>query len=214
LNDSKTIRSPLPPDETMAEAIAALGVAVSIIQFIDFGSKMLVRLDEFHSYAGRTGRHLKSFWGLQTDLQVLLDALRQTQYSIEAGCLSATTHSALCPAIRTCRAQIEALDLIFAKSLPRPGDSWTRRTRRAIASLRQDSQVAEIRDQLNSSIQALTLHHVTTIVSSLFASQTRLQHPLFLPSSEFTLRLEHRYTPRLYLGEPVVLQQQVLELCE
>jgi hypothetical protein len=197
----------------MAEAIAALGVAVSIIQLIDFGSKMLVRLDEFHSYADRTRRDSKSFWGLQTDLRVLLDALRQTQYSIEAGCLSDTTHSALCPAVRTCRAQIEALDLIFAKSLPRPGDSWTKRTRRAIASLRQDNQVAEIRAQLNSSVQALTLHHVTTVVSSLFASQPRLQYRLFLPSSNSRLRLEYRDTPQLYLGEPV-RHERVLELCE
>ena len=134
---------------------------------------MFVRLNEFQT----RGRGPKTFRGLQTDLAVLIDALRSTQSAIKTGRLSEATRSALCPAIHSCRDQIGALDALVAKYLPRPGDSWVTRSMKAMASLRQDGQVAEMCAQLNLSVQALTLHHVSTVVSSLLRPQQAIVIP-------------------------------------
>ncbi|KAK4448937.1 hypothetical protein QBC34DRAFT_101008 [Podospora aff. communis PSN243] len=124
----------------MAEALAAIGLASSLVQLITFSSKLLTRLTESPSSIP------KSLHRLQSDLLVLLDALHATQSVVDAG----YTSHALYPAVHNCRVQIETLNLIIVKLLPRPGDSWAARSKRVIASLRQDAQVAEIRARMGS----------------------------------------------------------------
>lgn len=140
----------------MAEALVAAGAVANIVQLVDFGSKVLLRLNEFLSNPGRVP---KTFRHLQTELRVLLDTLKHTQTAIETGFVPDGTREALRPAIDGCRTQIETLDAILAKTLPIPGDSWRKRSTKAILSLYQDGKVKEIRAELYRSIQALTYYH-------------------------------------------------------
>ncbi|KAF2476779.1 TPR-like protein [Lindgomyces ingoldianus] len=139
----------------MAEAIAVVGIVANIVQLIDFGSRLLKRLGEYQSELGdipEAFRHIKS------ELPVLLDALRQTKAAIDTGYMQAESQKALLPAIEGCRVQIKALDDVIAKALPTSGDSWARRGRKALGSLRYDAKVERITSVVRGYIQTLTYH--------------------------------------------------------
>jgi hypothetical protein len=140
----------------MAEALVTVGVVSSIVQIIDFSSKILHRLGEFQSSLGdipETFRHIKA------ELPVLQDTLQQTKEAIDAGFIRDEAGRALLPAIEGCREQIALLDAVLVKILPAQGDSWGRRGRKAILSLTQDAKVESITKILRGYIGTLTLHY-------------------------------------------------------
>ena len=145
----------------MAEALAAVGVAASIISVVDFGAKVLTRLDEYQSKVGdvpETFRHIK------TELPVLLDALRKTKDAIGS---NQADDDALRSAIEECGKQIESLSEVVNKVLPASGDSWARKSGKALVSLRYDGKVKKITDTVGRYIQTLTFH---AAASSRFSS--------------------------------------------
>src|SRR5271170_3700626 len=141
----------------MAEALAVVGIIANIAQLVDFGSKILHRLSEFQSSVEDVP---ESFRHIKAELPVLLDTLQQTKEAIEAGSVRDETKKALLPAIEGCRIQIKSLDDVLLKVLPAPGDSWTKRSRKAIwVSLRYESKVEKITATVWKYIQTLTYYH-------------------------------------------------------
>jgi len=151
----------------MAEAVAVVGIVASIVQLVDFGSRVLLRLNEFQS---RVGEIPKTFQHIKAELPVLLDTLKQTKTAIQAGSIRDETKKALLPAIDGCRTQVESLDTVIEKVLPLSGDSWTKKSRKAVSSLRQDAKIKKIRTDLQGYIQTLTYYHAaasSTLQSSI-----------------------------------------------
>jgi hypothetical protein len=144
----------------MAEALAVVGIVANVIQLVDFGSRVLKRLEEYQS---KLGDIPEAFRYIKTELPVLLDALQQTKEKIDAGCMQDKSKKALLPAIAGCAVQIKALDDIIAKALPVLGDSWTRRSRKALGSLRYDSKVEKITTVVRGYIQTLTYHAAASL---------------------------------------------------
>ena len=140
----------------MAEVIAAVGVAASIVQLVDFGTKILRRLNEFHSNLDEIP---KSFQQINTQLPLLLDTLKGTQHAIGAGVIRNDTEKALLSVINGCRVQIESLDAIIDKLLPLSSDSWAKRSKKALSSLNQESNVNKITSALGNHVQTLTFYH-------------------------------------------------------
>ena len=60
----------------MAEAVAAISLTASIIQLVDFGSKVVHRLHEFQSNINEVP---KVFRDIATRLPLLIDTLEQTK---------------------------------------------------------------------------------------------------------------------------------------
>jgi hypothetical protein len=140
----------------MAEALAVVSVVASIVQLVDFGSKVLLRLNEFQSSVGEIP---KTFQHIKAELPVLVDTLEQTKTAIQTGSVRDKSKEALLPAIDGCRTQIEALDIVIGKVLPLSSDSWREKSRKAVSSLRQDGKVRKIRTDLQGYIQTLTYYH-------------------------------------------------------
>src|SRR5947209_9114677 len=140
----------------MAEALAVVGVVASIVQLVEFGSKILLRLNDFQSSLGEVP---KTFQHVKAELPVLLDTLERTKNAVETGLISDETKKVLLPAIDGCGAQIESLDDVIGKTLPLPGDSWREKGRKAISSLRQESKVRKITAVLRGYLQTLTYYH-------------------------------------------------------
>jgi hypothetical protein len=140
----------------MAEALVVVGTVASIVQLVNFGSNVLLRLNEFQSSIGEIP---KSFQHIKAELPVLLDTLEKTKTAIETGSVQDETKKALLPAIDGCRTQIEVLDILIRKVLPLPHDSWRERSRKTVSSLRQDGKVKKIRTDLQGYIQTLTYYH-------------------------------------------------------
>ena len=143
----------------MAEALVVVGIVANIVQLVDFGSKILHRLTEFQSSVENVP---ESFRHIKAKLPLLLHTLQQTKEAIEAGSIRDDTKKVLLPAIEGCWEQIKSLDEVLLKTLPKSGDSWTKRSRKAIwMSLRYDSKVEKITAIVRDYIQTLTYHHAT-----------------------------------------------------
>ena len=144
----------------MAEALAVVGIIANIIQLVDFGSRVLKRLEEYQS---KQGKIPEAFRHIKVELPILLDALRQTKAAIDTGSMEDGTKKALLVAIEECKVQITSLDDIIVKALPESGDSWPRRGRKALGSLRYDAKVERITAVVRGYIQTLTYHAAASL---------------------------------------------------
>jgi hypothetical protein len=139
----------------MAEALATASAVASVIQLAEYGHRVLKRLDEYQSKLGELPevfRHIKA------ELPVLLDALKKTKATIEAGSIQDESKRALTPAVDGCQEQIKMLDEMITKVLPTQGDSWARRGRKALGSLRYDAKVEKITAVIRGYVQTMTYH--------------------------------------------------------
>jgi hypothetical protein len=136
----------------MAEALAVVGVVASIVQLVDFGAKVLHRLNDFRSSRGEIP---KVFQHVKAELPILLETLAQTKHAVEKGSMKEETKKALLLVVQGCQTQIATLDNLISTSLPQQDDSWRTKTGKAILSLRQDSKVNKITATLRTHIQGL-----------------------------------------------------------
>lgn len=180
----------------MAEALAVVGVVASIVQLVDFGSRVLLRLNEFQSSVGEIP---KTFQHIKAELPVLLDTLEQTKTAIQNGSVRDETKKALLPAIDGCRTQIGLLNIVIGKVLPLSGDSWREKSRKAVSSLRQDGKVRKIRTDLQGYIQTLTYYHAAT--SSTLQPPIQNPSPQPTPSSTVPFRRDRDFVDRDILSE-------------
>ncbi|KAI9768627.1 MAG: hypothetical protein M1840_004824 [Geoglossum simile] len=119
----------------MAEAFVAVGLAASIVTFVDVSAKVLHRLREFYSTdEGMPG----VFQDITTQLRLIADTMTR----IEEGCKDYYARWA------------------DRKDAPSPTDSTLRRARKAIASVLKEKDVAGIRGALETYKSTLTLHFV------------------------------------------------------
>jgi NACHT NTPase-like protein len=143
----------------MAEALAVVGVVSSIIGLVDFGSKVLYRLNEFQSSCGEIPETFKQ---VKKELPILLATLDHTKVAVEKGSIKEETRKALSLVVNECQTQITLLDNLITDLLPQEEDSWRKKARKAFSSLRQDSKVNKITTILRTHIQSLTNCLVTT----------------------------------------------------
>jgi hypothetical protein len=141
----------------MAEALVVAGLVSAIVQFIDFGSKIIERLDEFKSNVDNVP---KSFRDIEAGVPLLLDTLKRTKKEAEAQCYDERTLQALLPVVENCRSQVELLNDTLLKTLPNPGDGTWRRTKKAFQCVDQEKKVQQITTTIQRYVQVLILHQV------------------------------------------------------
>ena len=142
----------------MVEGVAALGLASSILQLIDFGSKVAVRLNEFKSDSQDLSGTLKI---IKTQLPLILNAVRRTQEQAQNGLVTEPTAEALQAVVKDCEQAVIKIDGILAKILPPKGaSSWQRRAF-TFKSLAYDKEIQRTTSYLDRNIGILTLHQVT-----------------------------------------------------
>jgi hypothetical protein len=101
----------------------------------------------------------KSLQQINTQLPLLLHTLQGTQDAIGAGMIKKDAEQALLPAINNYVAQIELLEAIINKLLLSRSDSWLKRSKKALLSVKEESNVEKITSALNHYIQTLTFYH-------------------------------------------------------
>ena len=119
----------------MAEALAVIGLVSAIVQFVDFGNKIVSRVSEFQSSINDVPKSLRD---TLVELPLLLDTLKRTKEQAEDGQVDKNTQKALLPIVSGCQSQVEALNDIVVKMLPRIGDSSWKRGVKAFSSVRQE----------------------------------------------------------------------------
>jgi hypothetical protein len=143
----------------MAEALAALGIVANISQLVDFGTRIIQTIIEFHSTLGDIP---ESFRHIKIHLPVLLDILRRTKSEIEDDCgpLRDETRQTILPVIEDCWCQIKALDNVLLKALPRVRDSKPMRIwKAALMVVRYKSKLERISTIIQWHLQILTCYH-------------------------------------------------------
>lgn len=139
----------------MAEAFTVIGLASSIVTFVDVSTKVLERLREFHSIAKETPG---VFRHITIQLPLLIDIMRRIERERAEGSFSANAQCALSHVVEGSLSQITMLDGLIKKILPASTDSTLRRSWKAIASVRKEKDVAVILRHLEAYKSTLTLH--------------------------------------------------------
>jgi hypothetical protein len=142
----------------MAEAVAALSLAASIIQVIDFGSKLIVRLKDFRSSIVEAP---KAFRDVLVQLSLILDTLEPTRLQVESGAVDKTTQDALLSVVQGCYVQIAELHRVLAKVMPEKADSSLQRSKKALQSVGYEKTIKEISSTLRNYVQTLKYHQAT-----------------------------------------------------
>ena len=139
----------------MAEAFTVIGLASSIVTFVDVSTKVLERLREFHSIAKETPG---VFRHITIQLPLLIDIMRRIERGCAEGSFSADTQCALSRVVEGSLSQITMLDGLIKKILPASTDSKLQRVWKAIASVPKEKDVAVILRHLEAYKSTLTLH--------------------------------------------------------
>ncbi|KAL1985679.1 hypothetical protein VTN96DRAFT_7546 [Rasamsonia emersonii] len=140
----------------MAEVLAVMGIIANIVQIVDFGERVISRLNDFHRTVNNCPR---AFRQTMTEVPLLVDTLKQTEKGIAAGTVQEDTARALFPVVEGCREQLETLDSLLKKALPKKGDSMGTRNLKALSSLIQEPKVEKLNRSIHRYIQTLTFYH-------------------------------------------------------
>ena len=136
----------------MAEVVAGLALASSIVQCLEFGAKVAERLREFES-------NLKETSNAFSDLIVLLPLLRKILDCLR--CPTNPVHGAghteeVLAVLKRSAAQLENLEQILSKALPKEDESSFGRRWKAICSLASEKKIKRIAKSLRQALETLT----------------------------------------------------------
>ncbi|MCJ1239911.1 hypothetical protein MMC14_007909 [Varicellaria rhodocarpa] len=139
------------------DPLSAIGVASSIIQFVDLGMKVATRLKEYNSATTDIPRSLQH---ISAQLPLLLSALDRMKTGVEVEKVDLDTRCILKGVVSGCKQQVEKVDKIIAKVLHVPGDSLVTKVQKVFVGLKNDEKVLAIEKNLQTYIQVLILHHL------------------------------------------------------
>lgn len=140
----------------MAEALAVVGVVASIIQLVNFSTRVVARLDQLYSDSKEVP---KAFRGVRTELPLLSNILEQLKEAIDSTSIADGSKKALVTVVTGCNEQVAQLDAILEKTLPETNDSWRTKGKKAMVSLHHDAKVENITRTLRNYIGILTFYY-------------------------------------------------------
>ena len=141
----------------MAEALAIIGLASSIITFVDAAQKVISRLKDYWE----SGRELpKAYANVSNQLAFMVQEVEEMKDEYQRGLIPTDKAVRLHDAIEACNRQTTRLNAILDDVLPAPNDSKLQRGRKALRSLRREKEVAGIQSSIESSKSTFTLYYV------------------------------------------------------
>jgi uncharacterized phage infection (PIP) family protein YhgE len=140
---------PLPLFTNMAEAIVALGVASSVISFIQFSQQIANQLRELHA-----GDVPTAFQDIRMRLPLIVNIISrigEVAYRLSPG--DKETYDTV---VESCFKQVRQLDAILQRLTIGKGDSTLRRGFKAAISIAEESRTQKIATALKDNVQLLT----------------------------------------------------------
>jgi hypothetical protein len=116
----------------MAEAIAVMAAISSIVQLIEFTSKVVARLNSIQSGVKGNPDSLSS---MKTELLVLLTTLQQVHNAIKDARMPPKCATALHPTIESYKKLIGGIDATMSKNLPSQGDGKTKALLKSVGNV-------------------------------------------------------------------------------
>lgn len=150
----------------MAEALAIIGLASAIVQFIDFGTRVLRQL---HRLNDEVSNGPQAYQDIRTRLPLMLDLVKKIRLQIEAGEVAENSQAVMLPVLRSCIAQVQQLEEIFVKALPQTADSSWSRGKKAFLGVIKESEVEKIDLVLKTNFDLL-------VHSGMYHSMSRIEN--------------------------------------
>ena len=152
---------------TMAEAIATIGAVAAIAQLIDYGVKLITRLNEFSSILG--SEYPDSFRDIRDRLSLVLKLLGCIQQQQQQQATQQRDHevqyefNTVQPLIEsTSKDVVEVLELVEKNVKLAQGGSRLKKGIGAIGSLSSDKRVKKLDERLQSDIRTLSFYQSVT----------------------------------------------------
>lgn len=193
----------------MAEAIAVISLVSAIVQFVDYGTKVLNRLDEFKVDINEVP---KTFRSIKAQLPLIVDTLKRTQKQADAGHFNDTTANALKPVVDGCLQQVKLLECILDKTLPAEKTSNWKRSLLAIKSLAHDDAVQRINSKLEHYIHLLTFHQATSNTELLIRERPQLLTGSSIDRSQEPVFMVPFHRDDMFVGRTEILSEIELKL--
>ncbi|KAG7055833.1 TPR-like protein [Colletotrichum scovillei] len=137
----------------MAEALAMIGLASALIQFVEFGGKVLRQLRRLES--DMTGVPTV-FKNVRSRLPLMVDLVQKLIIRMDAGLIDKKSQETMLPVVRSCMAQAEQLDSLIVKTLPQHHESHWSRGRKAVVGVLVESDVERIEAALKANFDLLS----------------------------------------------------------
>jgi hypothetical protein len=137
----------------MAEAIALIGLASAIVQFLDFGSKVVRQLRRLEVDVAEMP---VVFRNVRSRLPLMLDLVRKIGLQMDAGLVRGESQELMLPVIHNCVKQAEKLDGLIRKALPQPNESYFSRGKKAVIGVLAEPDIERIDAALKANFDLLT----------------------------------------------------------
>jgi tetratricopeptide (TPR) repeat protein len=159
------VQRPWIPRRAMAEALAALGVAAAIAQFVQIGAAVVKRIHEFASSAQDVPDSLKS---TADQLPVMIDICQRI---LSDGVDEEDT--TLLNLVMGCIKCVQEQENLITSLLPKPEDKFIVKSKKAVRSIVTDKKMEKIQRNLESYKSTLIFHrtHATSKASSFISKQ-------------------------------------------
>lgn len=147
----------------MAEVAAVIGLVAAIAQFVEYGSKLITRLNELSS---SDADRPSVFTTLKVRLTAVQAVVKRIQIQIQTRSVSVLEPEQMLPIIENTIAHIAQLLLMFDKAVPpNQGRIWQKYVR-AMKSLSTDKAVQRVSTRIQDNIQIISLFQTTSLVDS------------------------------------------------
>ncbi|KAE8443486.1 hypothetical protein EG329_001797 [Mollisiaceae sp. DMI_Dod_QoI] len=140
------------------DPLSAIGLASSIVQFVQFGLTVAGRLEEFSRH--NPNEVPQSLRSISAQLPLLLNALSRIQSSSTIQKLDFDTKCILKGLVAGCMEQVKTIEKMVEDITPKDGESFKSRIKKVFTSLKYDEKVWHVERNLQTYVQVLILHHV------------------------------------------------------
>ena len=160
----------------MAEGLVVIGLVSVIAQLVDFATKVVGRLNEFHSSLNEVPQ---IFRDIKNQLPLLILTLEGTQSQANARRISEETAEKLKHGVNGCLSQVKRLEDIMAKTIPAERDSTLNRRLKALTSLAHEKTVQHIRSEIDRYAIYLTCYNSSPFLNNLSTWESSQRKPVF-----------------------------------
>jgi N-terminal domain on NACHT_NTPase and P-loop NTPases len=196
----------------MTEAIAVIGLLSSIVQLVDFGTKLIDRLDEF---ASATEDVPVSFRSIKSQLPLAIITLQRVEEQARSGRVRDADAQALKPVVDNSLDETKKLTQFLDSAVPAGSFSTFQKRMQALKSLKYDKKVQKCAERLQANVQVLIFHQTTShsdIIEQIRESLSKLTLPLPPQPLNFSFGLNLDHAPEVAEGTFVGRQAEVIQL--
>jgi hypothetical protein len=196
----------------MAEAVAVISLLSSIVQLVDFGTKLIDRLNEF---ASATEDVPVFFRSIKSQLPLAIITLQRVEEQARSSRVRNTDAQALKPVVDNSLDKTKKLTEFLDSAVPVGSFSTLQKRWQGLNSLRYDKKVQKCAERLQANIQVLIIHQTTTnsdIVEQIRESLSKLTLSPPPQSLNFSFGLNLGHAPEVAEGTFVGRQAEVIQL--